>query len=517
VRRAFVIGLIAVAAIAGATFALGAGSAKGKTYKVTLDSAFGLVKGADFKVGGVAVGSISDLDVDRKTARAVVEVEVSSDSAGFGGLRDSATCTVAPQSLIGEYFVDCQPGKDGELLESGATIPVDRTSSPIPPDLVLNVMRQPIAERFSIIFGELGIGFAARGADVNETIRRAIPALQTTNDVLGLLADKRRTLASLARDSGTVFKVLGERRDDVGDFVVEANNAAQATAVRRVELAETFRRFPDFLDQLEPTMVDLGTASRLQAPALADLRAAAPTVNSLLDTLGPFARASEPAIDTLGDASRAGRVASREASSLVSRLSDLGTVSREPANNLDIILDHLNDRDNAVEPDDGSPTGAGYTGLEAPLQYIYDQALALNIFDQRGYALKVDLSFDKCGEYTTAEDVNASPEARALYERCNQNLGPNQTGITTPDLSDTTRAAGSDGDRRSEFARPELPTDVPTGTVPGATPAPTATTPAAPSPLQPLEDLTEQLPDVQVPSVPAPAAPTEDLLDFLLG
>ncbi|MEJ7893037.1 MAG: MlaD family protein [Solirubrobacteraceae bacterium] len=524
-RRAFVIGLIAVAAIAGATFALGAGSAKGKTYKVVLDSAFGLVKGADFKVGGVAVGSISDLDVDRKTARALVEVEVSSDSAGFGGLRDSATCTVAPQSLIGEYFVDCQPGKDGELLESGATIPVDRTSSPIPPDLVLNVMRRPIAERFAIIFGELGIGFAARGNDVNETIRRAIPALQTTNDVLALLADKRRTLASLARDSGTVFKVLGERREDVGDFVVEANNAAQATAVRRVELAETFRRFPDFLDQLEPTMRDLGTASRLQAPALADLRAAAPTVNSLLDTLGPFARASEPAIDSLGDAGRAGRVASQEAASLVSRLSDLGTVSREPANNLDIILDHLDDRDNAVEPDSDSPTGAGYTGLEAPLQYIFDQALALNIFDQRGYALKIDLSFDECREYTTAEDVNASPEARALYERCNQNLGPNQTGITTPDRSDTTRAAGSDGDRRSESARPELPTDVPTGTgpvVPGATPAPTATTPAAPSPLQPLEDLTEQLPDVQVPDVQvpdvrAPAAPTEDLLDFLLG
>jgi ABC-type transporter Mla subunit MlaD len=129
--------------------ALGAGDPKGTRYTIVLDSAFGLVKGADFKVGGVPVGSISDLDVRRSDARALVEVEVSEGGAGFGGLRDDATCIVTPQSLIGEYFVDCQPGENGELLDSGATIPVEQTKSPIPPDLVLNVMREPVRERMT--------------------------------------------------------------------------------------------------------------------------------------------------------------------------------------------------------------------------------------------------------------------------------------------------------------------------------------------------------------------------------
>lgn len=519
--RVLVAAVLAAAVVVGGLALAGSGS-KPTTYKIVLDSAFGLVSGADFKVGGVAVGSISDLDVDRRTARAVVEVEVSEATAGFGGLRESAECTVKPQSLIGEYFVDCQPGTDGRLLDAGDTVPVEQTRSPIPPDLVLNVMREPIAERFRIIFSELGVGFAARGDDVQQTIRRALPALATTNDVLALLAEKRRTLASLSRESGQVLQTLGRRREDVGDFIVAARDAAAATVARRAELAEGVRRFPAFLAQLEPTMRDLGTAAGAQAPALADLRAAAPSVTRLLDTLGPFAEASEPAVQTLGEASLAGRTAAREATSLVDRLRELGERSPEPANNLDVILDHLDDRRFAVEEDPDSPGGKGYTGLEAPLQYIYDQSLALNIFDQRGYALKINLNAGKCREYTTADDVNASEESRAEYERCNQNLGPNQPGITTPDPAPVADTRASD---RSDAAAAATPAATPDATA--APVAPEATATAAPEGeqpllgLQPLQDLADRLPDLTDqltdPLRGDPIAEQQDLLDFLLG
>src|SRR3954451_21541208 len=186
---------------AGAITASGAGGKDGATkYNIVFDNAFGVVKGADFKVGGVAVGSIDDLDVSRKDARAIVTV--STKDKGFGGLRSDAHCMIAPQSLIGEYFVDCQPGKSTKQIASGGTIPVKQTESPIPADLVGNVMRLPYRERFSILLGELGAGLAARGGDLNETIRRAIPALTETDRVLKILGDNRRTLRQLTADSG---------------------------------------------------------------------------------------------------------------------------------------------------------------------------------------------------------------------------------------------------------------------------------------------------------------------------
>jgi virulence factor Mce-like protein len=544
VRRALVIGLMLAFAAGGVVTSLGAGGGPaGRTYDIVFDNAFGLVKGADFKVGGVAVGTIRDLDVRRSDARAVVSVEVTR-SQGFGALRSDAHCTVAPQSLIGEYFVDCQPGTTGRVLRSGDTIPVADTESPIPPDLVLDVMRRPERERFSIVLSALGAGLAARGDDLNATIRRAIPAVGSTDAVLRVLDAKRRTLQDLSRDSGTVLKVLGRRRADVGRFVTTAKDTAEATADRRKALAGTFERLPGFLDELTPTMDALGTAAREQTPALADLRAASGSVSNLLDTLRPFSKALEPATTTLGDAGRSGRTAARASSRLVSLLARLGGGTREPAKNLAIILSDLDDRSRAFEPDPDSPGGKGYTGLEAPLQYVFDQSLAVNIFDQRGYALKLDLLADQCSGYTTAEQAKAD-EAR--YRRCAQGLGPDQPGITTPDPSPPMTASirepstrkqrstrrGDAGAPRPAAGATPAPSS-PSGPAPSGdrAPAPSATplpgTDALPSPQPLLDKLLDPLKPLlgggqksasPTPTpTPAPSGqPAQDLLDFLLS
>ena len=510
----FVAALIGAAAIgtAGA-----GGDDAGTGYKIVFDNAFGLVEQADFKVGGVAVGAIEELDVNREDARALVRVSVS--DTGFGGLTSDAECAIQPQSLIGEYFVDCQPG-NGRKLDNGATIPVEQTESPIPADLVTNVMRRPYRERFSIILNELGAGLAARGDDLNETIRRAVPALNETQRVLKILGDNRRTLQALTRDSGTVMRALGRRREDVGRFVVEARDLAQTTATRRTELRETFQRFPGFLDQLEPTMEDLGTASDRLAPTFADLRAAAPSLTGLLAALRPFTRALDPALTSLGETGKTGRRAADEASSLVGLLGELGADSPEMANNAQLILKDLDDRSRAIAPDPDSPEGKGYTGLEALLQYVFDQSLALNIFDQRGYILKLNALINECTDWTDGQEAREDP---AFYARCTAALGPNQPGVTTPDPTasgaqtrDTSRSRSDQPERRGSSRKQErsggdAPAQQPGG---GNDSGPQVDTPELPA-LPELPELLERLPDLQT----RPAAPgtTSELLDFLLS
>ena len=53
----------------------------------------------------------SDLDVTqvaKGSYKAVVTAEIT--EPGFGDFREDASCEIKPQSLIGEYYVDCQPG-----------------------------------------------------------------------------------------------------------------------------------------------------------------------------------------------------------------------------------------------------------------------------------------------------------------------------------------------------------------------------------------------------------------------
>jgi ABC-type transporter Mla subunit MlaD len=171
--------ILVLAAAAGAVVVTGAdsGSEGGKTYKIEFDSAFGLVEGGDLKVGGVVAGKTESFKLDRRPPyRVIVTAKVS--EPGFDTLRSSARCSVRQQSLIGEYFVDCDVGKGGRELADGGRIPVAQTSSTVPLDLIQNVMRRPYRERFRLILSELGTGLAGRPQELNEVIRRAHPALR---------------------------------------------------------------------------------------------------------------------------------------------------------------------------------------------------------------------------------------------------------------------------------------------------------------------------------------------------
>src|SRR3954468_22221568 len=301
--------VIVAAALGAVAFLLLSQHKAPPQYKIVLDNAFGLTQDADLRVAGVKVGSVSNLDVQRTTARAVITVDIK--RTDFGRLHADATCRVEPQSLIGEYFLNCEPGRAKRILPAGATLGVSHTSGTIPPDLVLNVLRLPYRERLGIILSELGAGLAARGPDLNVTIRRAVPALQETDWVLKLLAGERRTLRTLTRDADTVLTRVADNSGGVARFVSTARDTAQASADRRRELAGTIRRLPRFLREVRPVLRDLGTAAQQQTPALRDLRISAPTLTTMLRRLGGFAGAATPAITALGAAAETGRSAVR--------------------------------------------------------------------------------------------------------------------------------------------------------------------------------------------------------------
>src|SRR3954467_4703176 len=83
----------------------------GKTYKIQFDNAFGLTTGGDLKVGGVRAGSTSGFDLKKiGEGPYVAGVTGQITEAGVGAFHKDASCEIRPQSLIGEYYVDCQPG-----------------------------------------------------------------------------------------------------------------------------------------------------------------------------------------------------------------------------------------------------------------------------------------------------------------------------------------------------------------------------------------------------------------------
>jgi len=447
VRRTLVV-LAVIGVCAGALVLAGASDKKpdGTTYKVMFDNAFGLTKGGDFRVGGVNAGQTTDFDVVKRkgeSPKAVVTAEVT--KPGFGDFRKDATCEIRPQSLIGEYYVDCQPGQDEERLENGGTVPVEQTSSTIPTDIVNDIMRRPYRERFRLLITELGTGLAGRPDDLQEVLRRAHPGLRETSRVLRILGDQNQVIKDFITDSDTVVKELEKNKRDVVRWVKEAGDAAEISSTRRNELRAQFRRFPGFLDELRPTMARLGELADEQTPLLADLETAAPDLDTFFTRIGPFSDASRPAVRSLGEMGEVGTRAFNEGKQEVAELRRLSVNAPPFAKPLRQFLQTIDDRKRAIENDPRAketappapdptaiPGEGGFTGMEAVWNYFYWQTLSINMLDNDAHMLRASLSaVPDCIEWRN--EPPKTPAEQDTFKRCNSYLGPNQPGIMSPD------------------------------------------------------------------------------------
>jgi ABC-type transporter Mla subunit MlaD len=445
-RIVFILGCIA--AVGGLLVAV-AGAADKKTYQAELFNAFGLVTGSELRIAGIKAGTITELDTTtEKTALVTFEV-----GPEFPELKADASCSSEPQSLVSEYFLNCQPGTSTEPLEGPIEAAQNQTT--VQNDLVNNILREPFKRRFQLLINEFGTGLVGNAENLNAAIRSGAPALRELSAVLKILGRQNTIIAQLNADSDAVFQQLTDRREDVVRFIHEAEDAGRISAERREDLARDFDLLDDFLFELKPVMTELANLAREQTPLLTDLRAAAPGLNKLGKNLPRFNNASKDSLESLGAASEVG---SRAVSKATDEISELNVAAQKAPPAADIVarfLESIDDPANAVEEDcdarydlreqpgeadrrvqilnqklgvalDGAqnigvspfdpigcpvggsvPGNPGYTGLEGLLNYVYVQPAALNLFDGAGHALQIHI----VGASSESEPSNSgSPE-----------------------------------------------------------------------------------------------------------
>jgi len=439
-RRLALIAALFAAAAAGAATVAGADDTH--TYKLEMYDAFGLVPDAEVKVAGVNAGTITDLDINEEK-RALVTIELSGPLAVLG---DETECKSEPQSLIAEYFLDCQPA--GEPLPDGATVPKLVTQT-VQNDLVLNTMRLPYRQRLSLLINEFGTALAGNPENLNEAIRMGAPALQDLHAALRILAQQNRTIAQLNVDSDQIIGKLEARTQDVVRFVEEAGDTAVASAARRDDLSTDFDLLDDVLRELNPTMAELENVAVETTPLLADLRRAAPGLNTLATNLPAFARATERSLVTLGKASKPGTQALSRGRDEIQALADAAAPAKPVAKQARLFLDDIADPRRAVQVDaragedtgrtndqPGQPDTMGYTGMEGLLNFFYILSLATNQYDVAGHTTHISLRSVEgaCGQFNAGEDWPAIGGGRTTdptqAHPCVGILGPNQPGIT---------------------------------------------------------------------------------------
>lgn len=424
-----------------------------RTYRVDaiFDNAAGLIPGQDVKIAGARVGSVDAIHLTRGR-KARVQMKI---SKGFAPFRSDADCVIRPQSLIGEKFVQCDPGTPrGRTLaerDGTPTVPLGQTHSPVDLDLVFAALRRPYRERLAILMNELGAGLAGRPEELSEAIRRANPALQETRRVLAILGSDRDALRRLVERSDRVLAELAAKDRDVVRFVDRADVASRAVARRTDDLSESVRLLPALLQELEPSANRLAALSNDATPLVRDLRRSAEPLRAVLADVGPLSDAARPALAKLSEMSKTGRRAVRSTRPVAAAL-------RPVARRLPPIAELLAQLNESMR-DTGS--------IEGLQNFSYYAALATSRFDRISHILPSYQVGGTCQQYAekpvpgcsahwagSAADEAAPAEARARKRHRHRHRA-RRRHAQRPSASPST--PGSPGGPRGPLPRGPLP------------------------------------------------------------
>ena len=178
------------------------------------------------------------------------------------GFRADVFCEVKPQSLIGEYYLDCDPGKQDE---PGAAT---RSPSSRPPARSRPTScSTSCAARRASASGSSSPSSASASPPAARTSRRRCaapcPRCARPTRCCAILDANRRTLNALTRDADRVLVGIAAqppRRRRAS--CARPATRREASASRASALRSTVDKLPGFLRELRPTLAELGTTAR---------------------------------------------------------------------------------------------------------------------------------------------------------------------------------------------------------------------------------------------------------------
>ncbi len=103
----------------------GRGGAGGYTLHAAFDNIGGISTGADVRIAGLKVGSVTGLAIDEKTYQAVATFTVQN------GIKLSAdsSASIATGGLLGGNFLSLSPGGDDKMLADGQTLTITQSAA----------------------------------------------------------------------------------------------------------------------------------------------------------------------------------------------------------------------------------------------------------------------------------------------------------------------------------------------------------------------------------------------------
>jgi len=252
--------------------------------------------GYEVRVRDYPVGTISDVQVDRKTFSAVYTLKL---DPGTAIARDTHAVLV-PKTLFGDKYVQLDPAAPGQAqLRNGAHITRSNTQDPVELqqiyDEVTPLLQALDPPRFGAALASLSQGLAGGGDDLRRLTNGWADVMQEFANhggdlqsllthvpgVAGTFAERGQDLTTAAVDLGKVADVLAKEEPSLGPLLQQnAELADKAADLLSNSPARLGRIIPDMVDVVALTDEQPGRIAKFAKSVRYNLRGTANIMSS---------------------------------------------------------------------------------------------------------------------------------------------------------------------------------------------------------------------------------------------
>jgi virulence factor Mce-like protein len=280
---------------------------EGYRVQVAFPNADQLATQADVRIAGVSVGRVVALKLDPKGNRTMATLQISNQ---YVPLHKDARAILRLKTIIGETYVEIAPGpQSAPPIKDGGMLARSQVTGAVQLDDIFNALDPTTRHDFQVWQQEMAKAIHGNDQNLNTVLGNLPTFAADANDILNVLNIQHAAVVKLLQSGSTVFDALDSNQAALRNLITTGETTFATTAAQNRALAETFRQFPEFLDQTKATMTRLKAFSLNTDPLVKELEPVAadlgPTLHSV-KVLSPYLEHLFVNLNPLIDAAKTG-------------------------------------------------------------------------------------------------------------------------------------------------------------------------------------------------------------------
>ncbi len=291
--RVVAVGALALVVLVVAVLLFGGGG--GASYHLIFPEAGQLVRGDQVQVGGVPVGSVTNLELTKDfKADVTIHVDGSLTPLHEGSLAEVRTPSL---SSVANRYISISPGpNNNRALSAGATLPASATKPVTDLDQLFNALNPRTRKGLSQFIQGTAEQYVGTGRQLGESTEYFGPFLGASDHFFAELVRDQPTFTKFLVETAKAVTTIGARAPQLSSLIENANTTFTAIGDEQSNFAAGLKELPVTLRAGNKTFAEL-PATFKDLKALVD--ASKPTskpLTTLFERLRPLLTTATPAV-----------------------------------------------------------------------------------------------------------------------------------------------------------------------------------------------------------------------------